>query len=273
MTPPHSAAGPDSPRDDETHDLPWYCKAFEAGYLNLYAHRDSTDAARALAFLETQLDLRPGLRLLDLCCGAGRHLSLIAPRLGGAAGLDLSRVLLSEARQNLCGPGSKQPSGARPKLMEADMRALPLRSAHFDAVINLFTSFGYFDDDAENLAVLREVARVLRPAGRFVFDHINRAHLEATLRPRTVKSLEGGVSVTESRRIDAVARRVHKDVHWSRPGCEPVHWHESVRLYTPAELDRLFAAAGLRSLARFGDFDGRPLAHDTPRMIFVAEPA
>lgn len=260
----------------EAHDLPWYCKAFEAGYLNLYAHRDAGDAARALAFLETRLDFRPDLRLLDLCCGAGRHLSLIAPLLGAAVGLDLSRVLLSEARCKLSGAESNNLTGspgsmARPKLMEADMRALPLRSAHFDAVINLFTSFGYFDDEEENLGVLREVARVLRPGGRFIFDHINLAHLEATLRPRTIRTLDGEVTVTESRRIDAASRRVHKDVEFHRPGDASVHWHESVRLYAPSELDAHFAAVGLHPLHRFGDFDGRPFTDDAPRMIIVAQ--
>jgi SAM-dependent methyltransferase len=259
------SAPPEPPRDDpETHDLPWYSRAFEAGYLNLYAHRDAADAARALDFLAAAVPLRPGLRLLDLCCGAGRHLALIAPRVASAAGLDLSRVLLNCARQSLA-PGDPAP------LMEADMRALPLRSAHFDAVINLFTRFGYFDRDDENAAVLREIARVLRPGGRFVFDHINPPHLRAGLRPRTERDLDGGVRVLESRRIDPAARRVHKDVEFRRPGEPPVRWHESVRLYEPDELDAAFAAAGLRVLDRFGDFDRRPLTPDAPRLILLAQ--
>jgi SAM-dependent methyltransferase len=257
------SAAPNAP-GDEPHDLPWYCKAFEAGYLNLYAHRDEADAARALDFLVHAVPLRPGLRVLDLCCGAGRHLALIAPRVAAAAGLDLSRVLLGKARESF------GPDGAAP-LMEADMRALPLRSAHFDVVINLFTSFGYFDTDAENFAVLHEIARVLRPGGRFVFDHINPPHLRAGLRSRSERSLDGGVRVVEARRIDDAQRRVHKDVEFRRPGDEPVHWHESVRLYEPGELEAAFAAAGLDIVERFGDFDRRPLTPDAPRLILVVD--
>ncbi len=258
-----------SESSDETHDLPWYCKAFEAGYLNLYSHRDGQDAARALNFLESQIALRSGTRLLDLCCGAGRHLALIAPRIEGGAGLDLSRVLLSEAREKLSS-AEHRPFPARPPLMEADMRSLPLRSGFFEVVINLFTSFGYFDRDEENEDVLAEVSRVLRPGGAFVFDHINRPYLEARLEARTVRSLDGGVVVTETRRVDADTRRVHKDVEWTHPTKQPVHWHESVRLYEASELESLFRRVGLEVESRFGDFDGVPLGPDTPRMIYVA---
>lgn len=260
--------GSPRPPDEETHDLPWYCKAFEAGYLNLYAHRDDTDAARALAFLRAHAGLRPGVRVLDLCCGAGRHLSLIAPLAGGAAGLDLSRVLLTKARESLTGLNGGAPPPCR--LMEADMRALPLRSGYFEIVINLFTSFGYFDRDEENAGVLAEVGRVLQPGGVFVFDHINRPYLEARLRPRTTKTLEGGIEVTETRRIDPATRRIHKDVDWRHPGGEQARWHESVRLYEAAELEHALPAAGLRVEARFGDFDGRGYSPEAPRMIFVA---
>lgn len=254
---------------NEVHDLPWYCKAFEAGYLNLYAHRDTRDAERALRFLESHAGLRNGVRLLDLCCGAGRHLALIAPRIGGGAGLDLSRVLLSEARQKF-DESDDSPYPVRPPLMEADMRALPLRSGFFEFVINLFTSFGYFDRDEENEHVLNEVSRVLRPGGTFVFDHINRTYLEARLKPRTVRELEEGVVVTETRHVDPETHRVHKDVEWRHPHKKPVHWHESVRLYTKDELTAMFQKAELEVQNRFGDFDGRPLDDDAPRMIFVA---
>lgn len=257
------------PAEDDVHDLPWYCKAFEAGYLNLYAHRDARDARRALEFLETRVGLREGARLLDLCCGAGRHLALIAPRIGGGAGLDLSRVLLSEAWQKFS-ETDDSPYVARPPLMEADMRALPLRSGWFELVINLFTSFGYFDRDEENQTVLNEVGRVLESGGTFVFDHINRPHLEANLRPRSVRELEGGVVVTETREVDERTSRVHKDVEWRHPEKAPVRWHESVRLYRADELASMFGRAGMEVRDRFGDFDGRSLDANSPRMIFIA---
>lgn len=271
MTPPADRTSRSStdPSAGDVHDLPWYCKAFEAGYLNLYAHRDARDAARALEFLEKHAGLRNGARLLDLCCGAGRHLALIAPRIGGGAGLDLSRVLLSEAKEKFSG-AADSPYPARPPLMEADMRALPLRSGYFEFVINLFTSFGYFDRDEENEHVLNEVSRVLQPGGTFVFDHINRPYLEAKLKPRTVKELDGGVVVTETRRVDEATQRVHKDVEWRHPRKETVHWHESVRLYRAEELRLLFERAGLDVRERFGDFEGHPLSDESPRMIFVA---
>jgi hypothetical protein len=86
-----------------------------------------------------------------------------------------------------------------------------------------------------------------------------------------VKPLEGGVVVTETRHVDSETRRVHKTVEWTHPVKEPVHWHESVRLYEADELEEVFDRAGLKVRSRFGDFDGRPLGSETPRMIFVAQ--
>lgn len=241
-------------------------------------HRNLEEAARAVGFLAEALDLAPSQRLLDLCCGTGRHLVFLGAKVGQAVGLDLSRVLLSRARQHW--RASAQPAGAGPKaalndfrplLLQGDMRHLPLGSGAFDRVVNLFTSFGYFEQEADNLAVLCEVARVLKPGGLFAIDHINRESMLAGLKPETERLLPGGRRLIEKRRWDEPTRRVIKDVAATEPSGQVKAWCESVRVYEPEELEELMRAAGLEPLRRFGDYGGSPWQPTAPRLILIAQ--
>ncbi|HEX3213864.1 MAG TPA: class I SAM-dependent methyltransferase, partial [Actinomycetota bacterium] len=107
-----------------------------------------------------QLGLAPGARLLDLCCGPGRHAVPLAQLGYRVTGLDLSRPLLARA--------AAAAAGQRVGLVAADMRRLPFADGSFDAVLNLFNAFGYLEDEAQDELVLAEVARVLAPGGRFL---------------------------------------------------------------------------------------------------------
>lgn len=252
-----------------TPDSPWFARAFERAYLQLYAHRDASDAARAIDFAVAVVGLDDRTRALDLACGAGRHLAVLAPKVGRAVGLDFSMDLLERARSDL--KGARTAVGARIGLVRADMRRLPLADAAFDLVLNLFTSFGYFEAEAENRAVLAEVARVLAPEGRFVLDHIHPPHLERTLVPESRRELDGGAIVVERRSFDRRTRRIEKEVVWLDPGEPgPTSWTESVRVFDPEELDSMLASAGLRAIQRYGDFDASPLSDASPRQIVLA---
>ena len=252
--------------------FPWYRKAFKGQYLELYAHRNEADAARAVDFLRAAGGLEQDHRLLDLCCGAGRHLSKLAPWLRWSAGLDLSHTLLAEARR-LMRPersGLSRPPSSRWCLVEGDMRALPFRAASFRFVINLFTSFGYFEAEEENLKVLDGIARVLSPSGTFVLDHINKSYLEESLQPHTERELEDGTRIEERRSFDRSSCRVRKSIQWSPLEGEPIEWTESVRVYDEEELSETLEERGLKVTGRFGGFDASTLRPDSPRMILVA---
>lgn len=255
----------------EAHDGPWYRKAFEAGYLELYAHRDEADAARAVEFVASQAALGRDARLLDLCCGPGRHLGLLAPRVARACGLDLSQVLLQRAdefcRGKLRDAGIK--ARGRLALVRGDMRSLPFADETFSVVVNLFTSMGYFEDERDNARVLREVARALEPGGVLVIDHINRDHLEETLQPVSERQLRTGARVTERRSFEPGASRVLKHVQWSQEG-RTTEWIESVRVYDFGEFKALLRGSGFAVEKAFGDFDGSDFTRDSPRMIVLA---
>jgi SAM-dependent methyltransferase len=173
-------------------------------------------------------------------------------------GLDYAPNLLAIARQRLEG---------RAALAHADMRAVPFQPA-FDAVTNFFTSFGYFMSGEENAQVAREIARVLRPRGRFLVDHVNKEHVTRNLAPETTRQA-GGYDVLERRWIDGDPPRINKRTFVSRQGQSAATLHESVQLYEPEELRMLLNEAGLVVEAMYGAYDGAPLSSRADRMILV----
>ncbi len=243
---------------------PWYVDGFGEHYLELYAHRNEREAELALALLARSGRLVPGQRLLDLACGAGRHLAGLGRRGQRAIGLDLSLPLLTAARSRLR-PGLS--------LVRGDMRQLPFRAHSFDGALSMFTSFGYFREDAENWQVLAELARVLRPGGWLFFDFLNRRQLEQGLVRHGRRQSEAWVA-DEERTIegDRIVKRVTLR---PRAGAgEPLHYEESVRLFTPVELSTGLAQLGFAECGRWGDYHGLPFAAETsPRLILLLEQA
>ncbi len=194
-------------------------------------------------------------RTLDLACGAGRHARHMAAR-WFTVGLDLSQILLRLARRE----------GSPAAFVRGDMRLLPFREDAFDLVANFFTSFGYFNDDAEHRLVVREVARVTRRGGFFVLDYLNAERLRRTLVPYDERRV--GDSIVEQRReISADGRSVIKTITVRGDGRRFV---ERVRLFTPAELIALVAAEGFETQSMLGDYAGAELSPDSPRAVVVA---
>lgn len=241
------------------HDKPWFVAAFEGDYLERYAHRSAEAAAREAPFLVQALQAAPGAKVLDLCCGGGRHSKELARAGLRVTGVDLSPALLRKA---CC-------EYREPHFLRADMRRLPFEDGAFDGVVNLFTSFGYFESDAENEAALREAVRVLRPGCRLVLDFFNLKPTLAKLVAQT-ESLMGRTQVVEQRGYDPVRKRLEKAITLRAfDGCSK-RLTESVRAYAPEELEKLFEAAGLRIIARFGDMTGAAFDSEaSPRCITV----
>jgi SAM-dependent methyltransferase len=240
--------------------MAWYREWFGEEYLELYAHRDAGEAA---ANVEGVLALLAGARpraVLDLACGTGRYTRALRARGIRALGLDLSLTLLTRG-------------DALPRVA-GDMCLLPFVDATFDWVVNLFTSFGYFEDEADNRRVIREVARVLRSEGLFLLDLFNIDHVLATLEPREETVLEGR-RVEIERWYDPESRRINKRI---RLPDEPAHgWGgrtksflESVRAYRRGEVIEALEDAGLTVERVLGSFAGEPFDRDSERLIVLA---
>ncbi len=236
----------------------WFAHAFDALYPVVYAHRTVASATRESAFAIEQLRLCRSCSVLDLCCGNGRHMVHLLKHTPRVVGLDYSTHLLDLARTQLGDSGL---------LLRGDMRAIPFEGA-FDALANFFTSFGYFVNEEENLAVAQGIARALKPGGRFFVDYLNPAYVTTHLDPESLR-VTGGFEIRERRWIDAVARRVNKVTEVRREGAVVSQSSESVRLYDDGELQELLDHAGLKVEALFGDYDGSPVRDAAPRQIVV----
>jgi len=233
----------------------WFEQWFGEEYLRLYPHRDDHDAQDAVALIDRVTPLA-GRLLLDLGCGPGRHAAQLAARGARSVGLDLSLPLLSLARART--------HGIVP-LVRADMRHLPFRPRSFDVIVNLFTSFGYFADDAQHAAVIADARTMLRPGGTFVLDYLNATAVRDTLVPHEERTV-GSQHIIIERRISDDGRHVLKEVQLPNDGRASV---ERVRLFTPDELEALLDAAGIVIQHRFGDYHGEPAGPAAPRLILI----
>ena len=236
----------------------WFERWFGEEYLDAYSHRDDDDAERLVRLLGERGIGVAGQRVLDLACGAGRHAAALRQRGADVVGMDLSMPLLRRACGRCC-------CG----LVRGDMRRLPFAERSFDAVLNLFTSFGYFSDDDEHATVVIEVGRVLRPGGRFVLDFLNAPAVRAGLVLRDERR-RGERTIVQERRLSPDGRFVVKSI---RVGGEERPFVERVRLLERAEIEGMLAAAGISAEAALGDYDGA--AHDaaSPRLILMGRRA
>lgn len=234
----------------------WFKDWFDADYAALYAHRDEEEAERAVAMA---LAVAPELALgpvLDLACGTGRHLAPLRRRNPLAFGLDLSAPLLAEA-----------PAELRPWLLRGDMRCLPLKSAALAGITLWFTPFGYFSD-AANRSLLAHLATLLRPEGVLLLDFLNAAQVARTLVTEDTRE-QGGLRAHSRRTLegDRIVKRVRVTRVDTGSSREVV---ESVRMYTPDELQAMASEAGLQCRAELGGYEGSAFhAADSPRWIGI----
>jgi ubiquinone/menaquinone biosynthesis C-methylase UbiE len=234
----------------------WYVRAFDRLYPIIYSHRSVEQARREVDFAARVLSLKSEDTVLDLCCGAARHLTHLRRKCKQSVGLDYSWFLLQEACKHL---------PFRVPLVRGDMRKIPFSSC-FDVVCNFFTSFGYFMSDEENALVLGEISRVLRPEGRFFIDYVNSEHIMNSLVPES-KRQSGVFEVVETRWIED--GRVNKRMEVYQNGTLYETLTESVRLYSPREFQNILETQGLQIKEFYGDYDGSPLSPAKPRMIVV----
>jgi SAM-dependent methyltransferase len=236
--------------------MTWYREWFGEEYLELYAHRDEHEARRQVLFFREHFGDVDGV-ILDLACGMGRHLTEFNGAGFNAVGCDLSFTLLRTGIDEY---------GPLP-VARADMRSLPFCSGSFAGLVNFFTSFGYFATEEENLSVVREMARVLRPDGVFLFDYLNvDRELDKLVERETRDTPSGNVEI--ERWFDPRDRSFNKRITIGQK-----RYLERVRGYDLNEISTMFTSSGLSIRQVFGDFDGTPFDAASPRLILVGSKA
>jgi SAM-dependent methyltransferase len=239
----------------------WFERFFDADYVALL--RDTSPPSRTsreVDFVVRTLGLPPGARILDVPCGYGRHAAALARRGFHVVGVDLSRAMIAEARR-------RWKEGPRLRFIQKDMRRL--RAAEeFDAVINMYTSFGYFSA-RENVAVLRRLTRALRVGGLILIDHRDPAH-DARLPQRLWYPAGPHRYVLEDRRFDRRTNVTRSDwliVPAGRRGA--IRKTTRFQEYSLPQWRRMFREVGLRFVKAYSGYDGRTYRRISKRRLIV----
>lgn len=226
----------------------WFEEWFDSPlYDSLYSDRNEEEAARLAALIEKTIP--PGIypSVLDLGCGRGRHAFSLSGRGYQVTGIDLSEEAILKAKDKAESRGIKNV-----EFLVHDMRD-PLPKT-FDTVVNLFTSFGYFEDDSENIRVLESVKKMLRKGGVFFMDYMNADRVRSNYEP----SGEG-----EFKDIHySIVRYIEEDIIYKRirfDGGEldqPLIYTEQVKLYDLEWFLESFDRCGFEIEKVFGNYNG-----------------
>jgi len=233
-----------------TMDEQWWQAFFDhADALVLSRFPSAADTKEEVFALQQLVPLRPEDLIADVCCGMGRHLLPLMALGHRMIGLDFSPMMLRMARE------MGQRAGLQPALVQGAAQALPFPDQCFEAMLNLFNSFGYLPTDEENLQVLREAARCLKPGGRFFLDTRNNTH--QILYAPYHEVMKVGKHRQFVMRCTYRAESHRLESRWT-DAADPsrlVHT-ASIRLYSPDELAAMLAEAGFELVARYGGYDG-----------------
>jgi SAM-dependent methyltransferase len=244
-------------------DMPeWWENFFESLWqevqLGMFTEEDDRAAVDKI---ESAMDLREPVRILDVPCGGGRVSLELAARGHDVTGVDLNGPFLDEAKRQAA------ERGLSVRWMQRDMRDLPFES-EFDVALNVGGSFGYFDEH-DNTRVAAAACRALRPRGRLSIDMPTPETLFPRFRERLWLTAHEVLVLSENR-YDHEAGRIDTDWTIVAPGGRREKRHSSIRLYTYRELVALLRAVGFESVQGFDADSLEPFAIGAPRLMLVA---
>jgi SAM-dependent methyltransferase len=239
----------------------WFESWFNSSYYHrLYQDRDESEAQAFIEQLTDHLRLSPGARILDLACGKGRHSLSLADLGYEVLGIDIAPQSIAYAQQ-FERPGLR--------FMVHDMRE-KVQAPGFDVVLNLFTSFGYFDSATEQQRALHTMATALNESGTLVIDYLNVAYVSSRLIRQEQRSIqEDHYSIERWEDAD----HFYKAIEVLSPNePTPLRFQEKVAKFSLSDFQRMLAQEGLRIRETFGNYQLQPYhPEDSPRLILVAE--
>lgn len=228
-------------------------------YLQVYSHRDKEEAKLLIEFILKGISIPKRAFVLDAACGAGRHTKIFLEKNYKIVGFDLSKTLLKIAKESLT---RKSFNSA---FVNADLRRVCFKQK-FDLIINLFTSFGYFNDDSENLQFIKDAFSMLKNNGYYIFDYLNPVYVKNNLVPFS-KSIKNKREIIEERKI--IDGRVEKTIT-IKSDSETKKYKESVKLYSYNQIENMFSNIGFKVSKSFGDYYGNKFSENkSNRMLII----
>jgi SAM-dependent methyltransferase len=234
----------------------WYASWFDTPYYHiLYKDRDYEEAQLFMDNITNYLNLPEDAKILDLACGKGRH-SIYLNQLGyNVTGADLSENSIEQA-----------------KLHENDTLHFEVHDMRepfeqkFDAIFNLFTSFGYFEHESDNTKTLKAICESLTEYGFGVIDFMNVKHVIDNIVPEEVKTVDG-IEFNIKRYV--IDNYIYKDIIFEDKG-EHFHFTEKVKALTLQDFETMMEEAGIYLLDTFGDYKLRKFfKNESERLIMI----
>jgi SAM-dependent methyltransferase len=247
-------------KDDQTlAQTDWFSSWFDSPFYHiLYKNRDYQEAELFVRKLADFLNFNSKHKILDLACGKGRHAISLHQRGLEVVGADLSPESITYA---------KQFESERLRFYVHDMRqAIPEKD--FDFVLNLFTSFGYFESETENLAVIQSITNALKPNGQLVIDFLNPQWVASTMRPFEIKTVEG-IDFQIHKQIENGF--IIKSIEFEFEN-KPYFFQERVKAIDLEEFMKYFSHTGLSLKHCFGNYHLEAFdATKSERLILIGE--
>jgi 2-polyprenyl-3-methyl-5-hydroxy-6-metoxy-1,4-benzoquinol methylase len=236
----------------------WFKTWFDTNfYHKLYAHRNESEAVHFIDNLLPMLDPSPNARMLDLGCGAGRHSKYLASKGYNVTGLDLAASSIFQAQRHKVD---------NLQFYQHDMRNA-FGENQFDFVLNFFTSFGYFDTEAEHIKVIHNIAKSLKTGGVVLMDYINAAYASRHIVANEEKNIDG-VMYYITRWMDE--KHFFKKITVDLQATQPFHFTEKVAKFQTPDFERMFATNNLELQVVYGDYDLNAFDIDqSPRLILI----
>lgn len=240
----------------------WYIEAFGKWYPIVYQHRDEKEAEEQVNFVISELELMSNNKVLDLCCGYGRHLRFLKQRIPFTVGADLSVDLLDHAKKLLSN---------ETYLVRCDVRFLPFQSNTFDTVLNLFTSFGYFEEDKDNARQIQQVSTILKPGGYFFLDYINPIQAQKIKMLHTTKEVQD-YTIDEIRWYEHTSKLLKKKVEVYNENKQLMtSYTESIKIYSIEEITEMLSKHQLSILKIYGNYQKENFTNESSRLIIISK--
>jgi 2-polyprenyl-3-methyl-5-hydroxy-6-metoxy-1,4-benzoquinol methylase len=239
--------------------LDWFKNWFDSFYYHkLYRHRNTEEAREFIDNIINYIEPPAQSRVLDLACGKGRHSIYLNSKGYDVVGVDLSQNSIDIANQS---------ANESLHFQQMDMRYLEC-SNPFHLVVNLFTSFGYFNHSSENLDVLNGVHHVLQPNGILVIDFLNATKVIQNLVPEEIQTIDG-IQFVINRFVEN--NTVVKTISVTDNEQEH-HFQERVSMFELSDFEDMLSQTGFKLLNHFGDYQLNQFkANASDRLIIIAQ--
>ena len=249
----------------------WFASWFDSPYYHILYHNHNEQSAKD--FIDNLFQkltpqyamLKPtsAYKILDLACGKGRHSRYMASKGFDVTGTDLSENSIRFARQF---------ESENLSFFQYDMRK-HFRINYFDYIFNIFTSFGYFDNDSDNLTALKCVHDGLKDDGTFILDYFNAHWVRQTMVPQYIQTAADiDFHITKHIEDGHIYKTISFEVAENKPRSPEktkYHFQEKVRLFSLNEFEQLFKKAGLKIIEKYGDYQLNPFDEQTSNRLII----